>query len=138
MIPENGFRTSASSAVPCERALDGIAFREMLSHRSWCRVSTYATSAIIWPGSSRWTLRFHMRACGVLRSRNAVVTVPPTAVAGGSKYPELNGLRSDAPGGGVFGAAGGVPDPTRFTVVDVRNPPPPRSLGADPIPPLPG
>ena len=46
-----------------------------------------------------------------------MVTVAPTAVAGGSKYPELNGLRSDAPGGGVFGAAGGAPElcPLRFS-----------------------
>ena len=81
---------------------------------------------------------FHMCAYGVSRSRYAVVTEPPTPVAGGSKYPETNGLLSDAPAGGVLGAAGGVPAPTRLTVVAVRKPPLPKSLGADPMPPLPG
>jgi hypothetical protein len=53
----------------------------------------------------------------VTRSGNAVVTLAPTWVAGGAKYPDVNGFRNEAPGGGVLGEGGYVP---RLTPVDVR------------------
>src|SRR5260370_27989926 len=82
----------------------------------------------------RWILAFHIWFLGVTHAGKIAVMPLPTRELGNGNRPVTNGLASEPPTTGVFGAASAWP---RYTGVLVSEPLP-RSPGLEPMPPLPG